>query len=81
MRSLLRAVPAAACGGIRPSPARMRPTHAPPRTQSHTTHAVAKDYLSKSANVGRFSHTVDNHVFSFLAEDGYSELPQARIAY
>jgi hypothetical protein len=35
--------------------------------------AVAKDYLSKSSSAGRFSYTVDNHVFSFLADDGYSE--------
>lgn len=35
--------------------------------------AVAKDYLSKASNTGRFSYTVDNHVFSFLSEDGYSE--------
>lgn len=35
--------------------------------------AVTKDYLSKATNSGRFSYTVDNHVFSFLAEDGYSE--------
>eukprot|EP00879_Flechtneria_rotunda_P005114 GHRR01005396.1.p1 GENE.GHRR01005396.1~~GHRR01005396.1.p1 ORF type:complete len:264 (+),score=92.96 GHRR01005396.1:180-971(+) len=33
--------------------------------------SVTKDYLSKSINAGRFSYTVDNHVFSFLAEDGY----------
>lgn len=38
--------------------------------------AVTKDYLSKaSANSGRFSYTVDGHVFSFLTEDGYSEPP------
>jgi hypothetical protein len=35
--------------------------------------SVTKDYLSKAANSGRFTYTVDNHVFSFLAEDGYSE--------
>lgn len=34
---------------------------------------VAKSYLSKSTNDGRFAYTVDSHVFSFLAEDGYSE--------
>ena len=34
---------------------------------------VAKDYLSKANANGRFSYTVDNHVFSFLSEDGYSE--------
>jgi len=38
--------------------------------------AVAKDYLSKATSTGRFSYTADNHVFSFLAEDGYSELDQ-----
>lgn len=32
---------------------------------------VAKDYLSKSNNSGRFSYTVDSHVFSMLGEDGY----------
>jgi vesicle-associated membrane protein 72 len=34
---------------------------------------VAKTYLSKSTNDGRFAYTVDSHVFSFLAEDGYCE--------
>lgn len=34
---------------------------------------VAKDYFSKSHAGGRFTYTVDNHVFSFLLEDGYSE--------
>lgn len=34
---------------------------------------VTKTYLSKSTNDGRFSYTVDSHVFSFLAEDGYCE--------
>ncbi|KAF8061299.1 VAMP726 [Scenedesmus sp. PABB004] len=33
--------------------------------------AVAKDYLSRAAHTGRFAHTVDGHVFSFLAEEGY----------
>jgi hypothetical protein len=33
--------------------------------------SVAKDYLTRSTNTGRFSYTVDSHVFSFLAEDGY----------
>lgn len=35
---------------------------------------VTKDYLSKSSNGGRFSYTVDSHVFSFLSEEGYCEL-------
>lgn len=35
--------------------------------------AVAKDYLTKASHSGRSSYTVDNHVFSFLAEDGFSE--------
>lgn len=35
--------------------------------------SVARDYLAKSNNEGRFSYTVDNHVFSFLADSGYSE--------
>lgn len=36
--------------------------------------AVARDYLAKAAEpAGRSSHTVDGHVFSFLAADGYSE--------
>lgn len=35
--------------------------------------SVAKAYLSKSTNDGRFAYTVDNHVFSFLAEDNYCE--------
>jgi hypothetical protein len=41
--------------------------------------AVTKDYLSKANNSGRFSYTVDSHVFSFLGEDGYSTclLPDA----
>jgi hypothetical protein len=39
---------------------------------------VAKDCLSKAQGAGRFSHTVDNHLFSFLAEDGYSELLLAK---
>jgi hypothetical protein len=39
--------------------------------------SVAKDYLSKATNAGRFAYTVDSHVFSFLAEDGYSESPCA----
>ncbi len=34
---------------------------------------VAKTYLSKSTNDGRFSYTADSHVFSFLADDGYCE--------
>lgn len=34
---------------------------------------VIKEYLSKTTNTGRFSHTVDKHVFNFLAEDGYCE--------
>lgn len=34
---------------------------------------VAKDYLAKSNNEGRFSYTVDSHVFSFLGDSGYSE--------
>lgn len=33
--------------------------------------SVAKDYLSKSTNGGRFAYTVDNYVMSFLAEEGY----------
>ncbi|WIA34390.1 hypothetical protein OEZ86_012726 [Tetradesmus obliquus] len=33
--------------------------------------SVTKDYLSKSANGGRFSYTVDGYVMSFLAEEGY----------
>lgn len=33
--------------------------------------SVTKDYVSKSANGGRFSYTVDSYVMSFLAEDGY----------
>ena len=37
--------------------------------------AVAKDYLGKASNAGRSSYTVDNHVFSFLADGGYSERP------
>jgi hypothetical protein len=37
--------------------------------------AVTKDYLSKASNSGRFSYTVDNHVFSFISEDGYSARP------
>ena len=36
--------------------------------------SVAKDYLTKSTAAGRFSYTVDSHVFSFLAEDGFCEL-------
>lgn len=40
--------------------------------------AVAKDYLAKAQNGGRFSYTVDGHVFSFLSEDGYSERPRPR---
>lgn len=36
---------------------------------------VTKDYLSKSSNAGRFSYTVDSHVFSFLSEDGYCKFP------
>lgn len=32
---------------------------------------VAKTYLAKSTNDVRFAYTVDSHVFSFLAEDGY----------
>lgn len=36
--------------------------------------SVAKDYLAKSNNEGRFSYTVDSHVFSFLGDSGYSEL-------
>ena len=35
--------------------------------------AVTKDYLGKATNAGRFSYTVDSHVFSFLGEDGYSK--------
>jgi hypothetical protein len=35
--------------------------------------SVAKDYLSKSQNAGRFAYSVDNHVFSFLADDGFCE--------
>ena len=39
--------------------------------------AISKDYLSKTSHASnanaRFAHTVDNHVFSFLAEDGYCE--------
>ena len=34
---------------------------------------VAKTYLSKSTSDGRFAYTVDSHVFSFLAEDGFCE--------
>jgi len=34
---------------------------------------VAKDYLSKASNEGRFSYTVDAHVFSFLGDSGYSK--------
>lgn len=33
--------------------------------------SVAKDYLSKSTNGGRFSYSVDSYVMSFLAEEGY----------
>ncbi|KAI8473369.1 MAG: synaptobrevin-domain-containing protein [Monoraphidium minutum] len=33
---------------------------------------VAKGFLARAAAGGRFSHTVDNHVFSFLQEGGYS---------
>ena len=39
--------------------------------------AVAKDYLGKASNVGRTSYSADNHVVSFLAEDGFSELPRS----
>ena len=34
--------------------------------------SVAKDYLARAASAGRFTYTSDGHVFSFLAEDGYS---------
>lgn len=34
---------------------------------------VAKDYLSKASHSdGRFTYTVDTHVFSFLADQGYT---------
>lgn len=42
--------------------------------------SVAKDYLAKSTAAGRFSYTVDSHVFSFLAEDGFCELREGSSA-
>ena len=42
--------------------------------------SVAKDYLSKSSsNTGRFSYTVDSHVFSFLSDTGYSACSGQRL--
>jgi hypothetical protein len=40
--------------------------------------SVTKDYLVKATAGGRSSYTVDNHVFSFLADDGYSAQGQGR---